>query len=338
MKTVAFFNNKGGVGKTSLVYHLAFMFAELGLRVVAADLDPQANLTSFCLDEGRLVEIWKSNPRPTIYSAISPIHKGKGDLGEAHLEPVSNRFALLPGDLSLSSFEDELSLNWSKCLSGDEKAFRITTVFARLIERAGIQFKADIVLIDVGPNLGAINRAAMIAADFVVIPAAPDLFSVQGLENVGPRLFQWRKEWKESLNKAPADLDFTLPLGEMLPIGYVVSRHSIREGRQVRAFLNWLDRIPGVYREKVEGIQISALELYRGINIDTDDRCLAQLKDYRSLMPMAQEARKPMFMLKPGDGAIGGHQAAVGDCYRDFRDLAQNVAARMGVPMPGSLI
>ena len=43
---VAFFNNKGGVGKTSLVYHLAWMYADLGLRVMAADLDPQANLTS----------------------------------------------------------------------------------------------------------------------------------------------------------------------------------------------------------------------------------------------------------------------------------------------------
>ena len=45
MKTIAFFNNKGGVGKTTLVYHLAWMYAELGYSVVAADLDPQANLS-----------------------------------------------------------------------------------------------------------------------------------------------------------------------------------------------------------------------------------------------------------------------------------------------------
>ena len=45
MKTIAFFNNKGGVGKTTLVYHLAMMFADRGLRVLAADFDPQANLT-----------------------------------------------------------------------------------------------------------------------------------------------------------------------------------------------------------------------------------------------------------------------------------------------------
>ena len=50
MKTIAFFNNEGGVGKTSLVYHLAWMYADLGLSVLAADLDPQANLTTMFLD------------------------------------------------------------------------------------------------------------------------------------------------------------------------------------------------------------------------------------------------------------------------------------------------
>ena len=54
VRTIAFFNNKGGVGKTTLVQHLAWMYAELGLSVVAADLDPQANLSAVLLDEDRL--------------------------------------------------------------------------------------------------------------------------------------------------------------------------------------------------------------------------------------------------------------------------------------------
>ena len=48
-------------------------------------------------------------------------------------------------------------------------------------------------------------------------------------------------------------------------------------------------------------------------------------------MPLAQEARKPMFLLKPADGAIGGHAGAVRDCYRDFRALAETVATRAGL-------
>jgi hypothetical protein len=60
----------------------------------------------------------------------------------------------------------------------------------------------------------------------------------------------------------------------------------------------------------------------------TEEHRLAQLKDYRSLMPLAQEANKPMFLLKPADGAIGGHQQAVHDCYMDFKHLAQLILIR----------
>ena len=66
MKTIAFFNNKGGVGKTSMVYHLAWMYARLGVNVLAADLDPQANLTSMFLDDEELEPLWpESGERPT---------------------------------------------------------------------------------------------------------------------------------------------------------------------------------------------------------------------------------------------------------------------------------
>ncbi len=58
MKTIAFFNNKGGVGKTSLVYHLAAMFSELGIAVVAADFDPQSNLTSMCFPDERIEALY----------------------------------------------------------------------------------------------------------------------------------------------------------------------------------------------------------------------------------------------------------------------------------------
>ena len=58
MTTIAFFNNKGGVGKTTLLYHLAWMYSDLGLRVIAMDLDPQSNLSSMFLNEDRMDEIW----------------------------------------------------------------------------------------------------------------------------------------------------------------------------------------------------------------------------------------------------------------------------------------
>ena len=71
------------------------------------------------------------------------------------------------------------------------------------MQQAGEKHGADVILIDLGPNLGAINRAALIASDFVVIPLGPDLFSLQGLRNLGPALRRWREGWTERLEQEP---------------------------------------------------------------------------------------------------------------------------------------
>jgi cellulose biosynthesis protein BcsQ len=182
MKTVAFFNNKGGVGKTSLVYHLAWMFADQDVPVLAADLDPQANLTAMFLHEDRLEEIWPEDEehKATILGALRPILRGVGDIATPTVERVLPHLGLLPGDLGLSGFEDKLSDAWPRCHNKDEAAFRVMTSFHRLMQEMAKGW-AQLVLIDVGPNLGAINRAALIAADHVCVPLAPDLYSLQAL-------------------------------------------------------------------------------------------------------------------------------------------------------------
>lgn len=319
MKTIAFFNNKGGVGKTSLVYHLAWMFADHGVKTLAVDLDPQANLTAMFLDEERLESLWPDDEHPdTVYGAIRPILRGTGDIAEPHVERITEKLGLIPGDLGLSRFEDKLSDAWPRCQLSDESAFRTMTAFHRLVQ-LGANAGAELVLIDVGPNLGAINRSALIASDQVCLPLAPDLFSLQGLKNLGPTLREWRAVWAELIFKAPRDL--TMPKGTMLPIGYIVMQHGIVSSRPVKAYKRWMDRIPSVYRDAVlsERVQSSPA-------VADDPYCLSLLKHYRSLMPMAMEARKPIFFLKSADGAIGAHIEAVGSCYKDFQKLAAKIA------------
>lgn len=324
-----FFNNKGGVGKTSLVYHLAWMYARLGVRVVAVDLDPQANLTAAFLDEDELEELWPANGQGrTVFGTIAPLLRGVGDIGQTCMMGIDDRLALAPGDLSLSRFEDELSSQWPDCLDGKERAFRVISAFRRLIVAGADSFDADLVLVDVGPNLGAINRAALVATDHVVVPLAPDLFSLQGLRNLGPTLRDWRQQWLERIPKNP-DPELELPMGGMRPAGYVLQQHGVRLGRAVGAYQRWMDRIPGIYRRDVLGLDGDAPDL------DHDPNCLAQLKHYRSLIPMAQDAHKPVFDLKPADGAFGGHQAAVQASGRHFAELASAVAAAVGLPLPG---
>ncbi|QJD30102.1 ParA family protein [Methylococcus geothermalis] len=324
MISIAFFNNKGGVGKTSLVYHCAWMFTELGFSVLAVDLDPQSNLSIMALDEERLEALWPDDDHPkTLHGAIAPLFGGTGDVRPAHIEPLSEGLGLLVGDLALSRIEDDLSTEWPRCLEGRERAFRVTTAFWRVIHEAATRHQADVVLIDVGPNLGAINRAALVASSHVVVPVAPDLFSLQGLKNLGPTLRQWRATWEQALPKAASALG-PLPQGEMTPIGYVLMQHAERLGRPTKAYEKWQGRLPAAYRESVLGKASSGCET-------PDPNLIHRIKHYRSLMPMAMEARKPMFKLTAADGAIGAHQSNVQQCQSDFTALVHAIVERAGI-------
>jgi len=328
VNTIAFFNNKGGVGKTTLVYHLAWRFADLGLKVLVADLDPQANLTSMFLAEERMEAIWPDGPHPrTVFGAVEPILRGLGDIAPQPIESIGDNIGLLAGDLSLSTFEDLLSQHWPLCLDRRESAFRITTAFHRILLDAWQRLNADVVLIDVGPNLGAINRAALLAANHVVVPLAPDLFSLQGLRNLGPSLRAWRSEWQDRQSRAPEGL--SLPSGRMNPAGYVAMQHNVRLNRPVAAYATWMLRIPVEYCRAVLN------ETNPGqVRIEDDPHCLAQIKHYRSLMPLAMEARKPIFHLRAADGALGAHSTAARRCGEDFRVLSQAIAKACEIELP----
>lgn len=323
MKTIAFFNNKGGVGKTSMVYHLAWMLRDLGHKVLAVDLDPQSNLTSIFLGEAELETLWPEGKHPgTILGVFEPLIESLGDIQTPTPISIAPELWTIAGDLGLSTFEDRLSDAWGKCL--DDKApiagdgFRVVTAFYRLMKSAAEQCGSELVLIDVGPNIGAMNRAALVAADFVVIPLGADLFSLQALRNLGPTLRDWRQGWAtRKAGKVPVGLP--LPSGRMKPLGYVLLNPSVRENRPVKSYLKWANRIPATYSKEILG------ELLHAQTAADDPNQLAMLKHFKSLMPMAQDARKPMFHLTAADGAIGGHAGAVQDCGDQFRLLANRI-------------
>ena len=329
---LTFFNNKGGVGKTSLVYHLSWMLSELGYSVVAVDIDAQANLTAAFLNEDELEELWEKKSGPeTIYRVIEPLTR-VGDLLKPGLKEISRQLHLVPGDVALATFEDILSEAWPNSM-GDAslyRPYRIITAFWQIAQMAARQAEADLVIVDVGPNLGAINRSALIASDYVAIPLGADLFSLQGLKNLGPTLHSWRNRWKKRLDNWHSP-DFELPLGRMKPLGYIVQQYGVRLSRPVRAYDKWVNRMPAVYHERVLKESTAAAKP------SEDPQCLATLKHYRSLAPMAQEVRKPIFKLTPADGAIGSHAQAVADARKDYRQLAKRLLEGMKMPAPSAV-
>ncbi len=333
---LTFFNNKGGVGKTSLVYHLSWMLSELGMNVIAVDIDPQSNLTAAFLAEDKLEILWDSEKiGSTIYQAVKPL-TGVGDIAQATLYKVNSNLHFIPGDVGLSGFEDALSEQWPSSM-GDYNLYRpmrILSSFWQVIQNASLKIGADIILVDIGPNLGAINRSVLIATDYVIIPLGADLFSMQGLRNLGPMLRSWRSLWKKRLDNWYASDEskqyksFALPPGQMEVIGYVTQQHSVRLDRPVKAYDKWVNRMPNEYRKWVLGKEVA-----KKILPDSDPFCLATIKHYRSLMPMGQESRKPIFKLTSADGAIGAHASAVQGARKDFVKLAKTIMDKIGLAL-----
>jgi cellulose biosynthesis protein BcsQ len=327
---LSFFNDKAGVGKTSLVFHLAWMFSELGRQVVTIDLDPQANLTSAFLPEDVLEQLWDSpdvlRAGRTIYGCIQPLTNKAGDIRAPETQTINPRLHLIPGDLALAGLEDPLSGAWADAMGSNQdmltRPFRLLTAFWQVAQVAASHHQAELILADIGPNLGAINRSALIGSDHVVIPLAADMFSLRGLRNLGTTLTNWRAGWRERLAHWE-NPDFELPRGRMQAEGYILMQHLERLSRPVKSRA-WVDRIPITYRESVLGTTLSPE------GQADDGNCLARLKHYRSLLPMAQEVRKPMFQLSSADGAIGSHAQAVRDAWSDFKSLAAVIEARIG--------
>ena len=317
-----FFNNKGGVGKTTLVYHVAHMFAELGVSTLAVDCDPQANLTAAFMDDKELESLWDgAGSARTIFRAVQPMIR-KGAFQPIEVQAISPNLHLIAGDLGLSSFEDHLSEQWSK--ANDEKsdtyskAFDILTAFWRCAQQAAHTCQARIIIFDIGPNLGAINRSVLLGTDHVIVPLAADLFSLKGLQNLGPALRDWHQSWKGKRSKP--FVDYELPQGEMHVLGYVAMQHQERLYRPVQAYKKWVDRIPADYRQYILELPGASVP-----TIEQDPYALALLRHYKSIVPIGQEARKPIFALRTADGVSGSQLTTVGTAYKDFKALALNI-------------
>ena len=311
MTCIAVFSNVVGIGKTSLVYHLGHLLADLGRRVLLIDLDPQAHLTSLCISEERVEALWQGEPeqRPTV-AAYGP--------DPLHLEALRPDLAIVPGDLALASREDTLAASWSAALHGAKDHAFTFALLATTISEAGKNHRANLVLLDLGPDLSAINRAALLAVDFVLTALTPSLQSLEGLQLLGPMLHGSRQRW-QSLEAAHAGV---LPLRRMEPLGYVVTQTGMRLRDPIPGYARWLARIPGAYRQ--------ALQRGSGHpkSISDDPECLGLVHHYAGLMPLALDARKPMFDLRPADGAIVSQMDSVQRCRDDYKRLAEQILAR----------
>lgn len=131
MKSIAIFNNKGGVGKTTYLYHIANILADAGNNVLMVDCDSQCNLTAYALEDTQIRQSWSERGN-SIYRVIELIEKGLGDYRKRKPVSLSEHLYLVPGDIDLSQFEDRLGETWSSA-SNQEISLRAQVAIYRYV-------------------------------------------------------------------------------------------------------------------------------------------------------------------------------------------------------------
>lgn len=327
MKSVAIFNNKGGVGKTTYLYHVAHLLSARGKTVLLVDCDSQCNLTAYSLSDREVRKSWASGGN-SIFRNIMPVYQSVGDVRDRAPSKVVNSkgsLYIVPGDLRLSDFEDTLGDTWNSARGGGEAAVRAQSAIHRYILKASDKIKADLVLIDLGPNLGALNRAVLASADYFITPVAPDLFSLQGTENLGRKLEAWRTGW-DQINSSSTDFEFSVPLGKPKYLGYVTQQHNVRSnptGMTKGWEIYGKELFPAIKANIIDKLDAQG----QVIDWEDGDFSLGKIQNLHSLVPYSMDAKKPIFYCNGSDGLNGSHITKAKDSRELFMDIVHTLEA-----------
>jgi cellulose biosynthesis protein BcsQ len=240
---IAIFNHKGGVGKTTLTFHVAEALVSLGKRVLLVDSDPQCNLTSYLIDADVVDDMLDSSETDagsTLWSALKPVADGTGDLKLIKPVGVGDLF-LLPGDILLSKFEQDLHQSWGDCFHRKVRGYRGTAALSALVNHIAAEKGFDFVFYDSGPNIGPLNRVILLDCDAFIVPAACDSFSVRAFKTLGQTLLDWVKDWSTVLALAPDNV-YLFP-GRPRLIGYLPQRFRVYGNQVASDYSKFLPRI-----------------------------------------------------------------------------------------------
>lgn len=341
MKSIVFFNNKGGVGKTTLCANVAAHFALAGRRTVLIDCDPQCNSTLLTLGDEFFENAFGfgsgGHAPKTILDQVQPISDGEPDPNtNVHVSPAKgNRFnvAILAGHPRLSLIEDKLSYAWSTLNSGEIGGFRTSNWFYKVCQALAPRF--DVALVDVGPSLGSLNRSILIGADYFVTPMGCDIFSLMGIRNISDWLNDWIELYESGVSqsrKKHGDRMQEFAILEKPKIsngfaGYTVQQYITKSRQGVRrptvAYETILTNIEPEIRKNLRKYYVSDK---RNFVIKLGD-----VPNMYSLIPLAQSVNAPIHALESRDGLVGSQFRQAEEYGAIIGKVAKNLASNVGL-------
>jgi len=339
-KVISFFNNKGGVGKTTTSCNVAAGLSQhLQKKVLYIDLDPQCNATLLILGEEKVSDVYWNYPgdAKTILEVVTPIIDDETSISfDNNISNEINRFGvdLLMGHPRLSSIEDRLGEAWVKVQGGEIGALRRTNWCNDLVSR--LRDNYDYIIIDLGPSLGALNRSALLSSDFFVSPMSIDIFSIIGLRNIK----EWVDDWSAKYYRGVTNLRETrgneiftnYPIETEIKIlsgclGYTTQTYASRknksgEKRPTKAYEKILNKFD---EEFIANIGNFLAPLSKSGN-----HVLGQIPNMFSLAPIAQSNASPIRDLKASDGIFGAHYSQSKEYAAIFDTLSENINNNAG--------
>lgn len=361
-RIVTIFNNKGGVGKTTLTYHLAHALGELGKKVLLIDLDPQCNLTIIALQMDLIHDIWTAEdqfiedfatardnagrkaftailekPR-SIHFSLKPTEDGTAEVEK--LPPsisLQENVHIIPGRLTLHLFEAKIGERWSGIYQGDPLSIRTGTRVRALAHEYAELHGYDIVILDTSPSLGALNRHLLSLADGFIIPCSPDLFSVYGIRNIGDALRTWRKQFESIFHFLSDQKRLNFPDRFVRFMGYTIynaKRYSKHENdlNLAKAHMNYAIQIPDTIKSSID--QENRLRMEGLLDHSIGEN--AVIHSHNTFPSMSQKYHMPMWEL-PDCGildledrsTIGGNQHAYRDTNAAYKKFAADFLKRL---------